>query len=101
MFKTQLIVNAKTHEIICTAHAVGSVHDFKLYEQSVGGAVLDCIEIDGDSGYQGILCFHKNSVTPKKKPKGGVLFFLEKVVNRCFACVRILVEHLYARVKGV
>ena len=75
------------------------MHDFKLYEQSVGGAVLDCIEIDGDSGYQGILRFHKNSVTPKKKPKGGVLSFLDKMVNRCLARVRNLVEHINAKVK--
>ena len=59
MFKTQLIVNAKTHEIICTVHAVGSVHDFNLYEQSVGEKVLECILVDGDSGYQGFYGFIK------------------------------------------
>jgi len=53
MFKTQLIVNAKTREILCTAHAVGSVHDFNLYELSVGGKVLECIEVGGDLGYVG------------------------------------------------
>jgi hypothetical protein len=92
-------VNAKTREIICTAHAVGSCHNFKLYEQSVGGAVLECIEIDGDSGYQGILKFHKNSCTPKKKPKGGVLSVEDKMENRRLACIRILVEHINAKVK--
>ena len=55
------------------------MHDFNLYEQSVGEKVLDCIEIDGDSGYQGILKFHKNRVMPKKKSKGGVLSAVEKV----------------------
>jgi len=78
---------------------MGSVHDFKLYEQSVGEKVLDCVEIDGDSGYQGILRFHKNSLMPKKKTKGGVLSVVEKVANRCLARIRILVEHINAKVK--
>jgi hypothetical protein len=60
---------------------------------------LECIELDGDSGYQGILKFHKNSLTPKKKPKGGVLSVEDKVENRRLARIRILVEHINAKVK--
>jgi hypothetical protein len=75
------------------------MHDFKLYEISVGGAVLECIEIDGDSGYQGILKFHKNSLMPKKKSKGGVLSVGDKVENRRLARIRILVEHINAKIK--
>jgi hypothetical protein len=92
-------VNAKSHELICTAHAVGSCHDFKLYEQSVGEKVLERILVGGVSGYQGILRLHKNSCIPEKKPKGGVLAVVEKVVNRCLARIRILVEHLNAKIK--
>jgi hypothetical protein len=36
----------------------------------------------GDSGYQGILKLHKNSETPKKKPKDGELTYGEKAENR-------------------
>jgi hypothetical protein len=43
--------------------------------------------------------FHKNSLTPKKKPKDGVLTVVEKAANRCLARIRILVEHLYAKIK--
>jgi hypothetical protein len=75
------------------------VHDFKLYEISVGEKVLECIEVNGDSGYQGILKFHKNSLTPKKKPKGGVLSVEDKAENRCLARIRILVEHVNAKIK--
>jgi len=75
------------------------MHDFKLYEQSVGENVLECILVDGDSGYQGILKFHKNSLTPKKKPKGGVLSVEDKAENRRLARIRILVEHINAKVK--
>jgi len=75
------------------------MHDFKLYEQSVGEKILECILVDGDSGYQGILKFHKNSLTPRKKSKGGVLSVVEKAANRCLARIRILVEHLNAKSK--
>ena len=75
------------------------MHDFKLYAVSVGEKVLECIEVDGDCGYQGILKFHKNSCVPKKKFKGGVLTVEEKLENRRLARIRILVEHINAKVK--
>lgn len=94
-----MIVNRKTSQIICTAHAEGSVHDFKLYEESIGSAVADEIKIQGDSGYQGILKLHKNSETPKKKPKGGELTNQEKDENRRISRERILIENINAKVK--
>jgi len=94
-----LIVNRQTSEIICTAHAEGSTHDFKLYEASVGSAVSDSIKIQGDSGYQGILKLHINSETPKKKPKGGELTAEEKEENRRISRERILIENINAKIK--
>ena len=94
-----MIVNRKTKEIICTAHAEGSTHDFKLYEDSVGSAVSEDVKIQGDSGYQGILRLHKNSETPKKKPKGGGLTADEKFENQRIARERILIENINAKVK--
>ena len=94
-----MIVNRKTSEIICTAHAEGSTHDFRLYEESIGGAVSDEIRIQGDSGYQGILKLHKNSETPKKKPKGGELTAEEKIENRRISRERILIENINAKIK--
>jgi hypothetical protein len=92
-------VNNQTSEIICTAHSEGRKHDFKLYEESIGCAVLSRIKALLDSGYQGILKFHKNSETPKKKPKGGDLTIDEKAENKRLAKIRILVENIIARVK--
>jgi hypothetical protein len=85
--------------ILCTAHAEGSVHDFKLYEKSVGAAIAQSIKVQADSGYQGIGRFHKNSEIPKKKPKGGRLSAGEKTENRRIARERILIEHINAKVK--
>jgi hypothetical protein len=84
---------------MCTAHAAGKTHDFKLYENSIGSAVSGEIKVQGDSGYQGILRLHKNSETPKKKPRGGVLTADEKHENRRISRERILVENINAKIK--
>jgi len=92
-------VNRQTKKIICTAHAEGSVHDFKLYEDSIGDAVIGSIKIQGDSGYLGILKLHINSETPKKKSKCHELTADEKAENRRISSERILIENINAKVK--
>jgi len=52
-----------------------------------------------DSGYQGIAEIHKNSETPKKKPKGGELTQEEKSENRRISRERILIENVNAKIK--
>jgi len=94
-----MIVNKHTREIICTAHSEGRKHDFKLYEESVGCAVLGRIKALMDSGYQGVLKLHKNSETPKKKPRGRELTVEEKADNKRLSRLRILVENIIAKVK--
>jgi len=94
-----MIVNNQTNEIICTAHSEGRKHDFKMYQENIGCAVLGRIKILLDSGYQGILKLHKNSETPKKNPKGGELTATEKAENKRLSKIRILVENIIAKVK--
>ena len=72
------MVNRAAKEIICTAHAEGKMHDFKLFETSVGSD----ISVQGDSGFQGMLKLHSNSETPHKKPKGGELTAEQKAYNK-------------------
>jgi hypothetical protein len=60
---------------------------------------LDSIKTQADSGYQGILAVHKNSETPKKKPKGGELTQEEKLENRRISRERILIENVNAKIK--
>ncbi|MCL1970311.1 MAG: hypothetical protein FWF66_02485 [Candidatus Bathyarchaeota archaeon] len=68
----QLIVNRQTGDVICTAYAEGSMHDFKLYQGSESSFVSERVLFLGDSGgYQGILKLHRNSEIPKKKPTLG------------------------------
>ena len=42
---------------------------------------------------------HKNSETPKKKPKGGELTAEEKTENRRISRDRILIENINAKIK--
>ena len=61
--------------------------------------MLDSIKAQADSGYQGITALHKNSETPKKKPKGGELTAEEKRENRRISHERILIENINAKIK--
>ena len=75
------------------------MHDFKLYQDSVGSFVSESILFLDDSGYWGILKFHKNSLTLKKKLKGGELTVEEKLANRCISRLRVFVENVIAKFK--
>lgn len=85
--------------IICTAEDYGKTHDFALYKNTIGSRVLDSIKAKADSGYQGISEFHRNSETPKKKPKGRELTKDEKSENRRISRERILIENINAKIK--
>lgn len=85
--------------IICTAEDYGKTHDFALYKNTIGSRVLDSIKAQADSGYQGISEFHRNSETPKKKPKGRELTKDEKSENRRISRERILIENINAKIK--
>ena len=61
--------------------------------------MLESIKAQADSGYQGITALHKNSETPKKKPKGGKLTDEEKRENRRISHERILIENINAKIK--
>ena len=93
------MVNKNTEEIICVAEDCGKTHDFKLYKKTIGGRVLESIKAQLDSGYQGIIKIHKNSETPKKKPKGGELTQEEKAENRRISRERIRIENVNAKIK--
>jgi len=52
-----------------------------------------------DSGYQGIAKIHKNSRTPFKRKKNCPLSEEEKKKNRELSKQRILVEHIFRKIK--
>jgi hypothetical protein len=70
----------------------GSQHDFSIRKEEsplpAGSWVLV------DSGYQGILQFHKTTEVPKRRGKNQPLTPEEREYNKALASLRVQVEHL-------
>jgi hypothetical protein len=96
--KSQVIVDGRTRQIICTAHARGPVHDFALYGRS-RVEPYETLEVLGDSGYQGLQKLHAKGRTPHKKPRKAELSDEQKQSNRELARRRVVVEHVIRGLK--
>lgn len=94
-----IFVNRKTRAIIAIAHDKGRIHDFEIYKETVGVAVLETIRFLADSGFQGIDRYHRNSVLPKKKSKYYPLSVAEKAENKRISRERMLIENVIAKFK--
>jgi hypothetical protein len=93
-----VIIHQKTMQIIATAFANGSTHDFRLFKESKTVMAYQVLCL-ADAGYQGLADLHTNSKTPKKKSKHHLLTIEQKVANRKLARQRIYVEHVIGKVK--
>ena len=85
-------------EIIATAFANGSTHDFRLFKDNYAGMAQDILCL-ADTGYLGIHKFHTNSQIPAKKSKLQPLTLEQKAANRKLASQRIFCEHIIGRLK--
>jgi len=94
-----VFVNKTTRNIVAIMTDTGKTHDFRMYKKEVREKILDSIRVNGDSGFQGIDKYHKNSDTPKKKTKKNPLSKDEKANNKRLARERILVEHINRKLK--
>ena len=94
-----MVIDLNTLLILFIVQAVGSVHDFTLYKESVGRAVSPEVKIKTDSGYQGISDYHANSEFPFKKSKKRPLSLEERAFNRRLARERIAIEHINREIK--
>ena len=92
-------MNKKSKEIVAIMVDMGRSHDFKIYKNEVGKKIQETIRVNGDSGFQGIEEYHKNSETPKKRSKKRRLTKEEKANNKRLAKERVLVEHINRRLK--
>ena len=85
-------------QIICVRAEKGSVHDFKIFKESIYYIHPELL-ILVDSGYQGILKIHKNSWIPHKRSKNQLLTKEQKKENKALAQLRIYVENVNRRCK--
>jgi transposase len=93
-----LIANQKTTEIVATAFTYGSKHDFQLFKDDQT-EIAQHIRILADAGYQGLAQLHENCQTPFKKSKYQPLTQRQKRRNRSLARKRILIEHIFRKLK--
>lgn len=96
--KTQVVVEQRTGEIICTAYGTGHTHDFHLFKTSQVTFARSQICL-ADKGYQGIVKLHSKSCTPSKKPHSAALRSAHRQYNRLLASWRVVVEHVNRRLK--
>lgn len=88
----------QTAQIVATAFSYGSKHDFQLFKDS-GWAVADHVRLLADAGYQGLTALHPNSQTPFKKSKHHALTESEQQSNQALARKRIVIEHIFRKLK--
>ena len=81
-----------------TAFSQGSKHDFQLFQDDQLD-IAEHIRILADAGYQGLADLHENCQTPFKKSKYHPLTKKEKQKNRALARKRILIEHVFRKLK--
>ena len=93
-----MIADQKTAQIIATAFSDGSKHDFQLFQDDES-KIAEHIRILADAGYQGLADLHENCQTPFKKSKYHPLTKKEKLKNRSLARRRILIEHIFRKLK--
>ena len=92
-------MDQQTKVIIDVMQEKGSVHDFKLYKDTIGKDVDESITIHADLGYLGIEKFHINSLIPIKESKKHKLTKREKAFNKRLAQKRVVIEHVNAKIK--
>ena len=94
-----MILDGKSKIIIDVSQAEGSVHDFKVYGDTIGENVDESIQIRIDLGYLGIEKLHLNSLIPIKESKNHKLTKKEKAYNKKLAQLRVVIEHINAKIK--
>jgi len=92
------MADRKSAQIITTAFSHGSKHDFQLFKDDAC-EFSERLRILADAGYQGLMDLHENSQTPFKKSKYHALTKREKQSNRSLARKRIVIEHIFRKLK--
>lgn len=93
-----MVVDKKSHQIICTSFANGKRHDFRLFKES-NTRIHSEIRLITDTGYQGLQKIHQNSQMPKKKTKKNPLTKEDKINNQKLSAERVVNENVIGMIK--
>lgn len=83
---------------MATAFTYGSKHDLQLFKDDQTD-MAGHIRVLADAGYQGLAELHENCQTPFKKSKYHPLTKRQKQRNKTLARKRILIEHIFRKLK--
>ena len=92
-------MNASNLEILDVYNALGTVHDFKMFKESLVGILPEDIIARLDSGYQGVHEYLPNAIIPVKATKKHELTEEEKEFNTNHSRKRIAIEHINRELK--
>ncbi len=93
-----MIADMKTGEILSATFCAGKKHDFQLFKES-RIELPPHVLLLADAGYQGLTAIHSNSQTPAKKTKLHPLDKEQKHSNRTLSRKRIVIEHIFRKLK--
>jgi len=96
--KSQVVVDKRTRQVICTAFGNGKKHDFRLFKESKVRWTEKTYGVT-DSGYTGIKKLQKNTRLPKKSSKKKPLTHEEKKQNREISSERVVNENVIGSLK--
>lgn len=100
MKKSIIVVTEKRKILILTQTKSGRRHDKRLADKaSLFEHIPEEVALWTDTGFQGILKQHSNTLIPKKGSKKNPLTIFEKEENHIISSFRVVVEHAIAGLK--
>jgi hypothetical protein len=99
--RTHLAVVTRDRRVAVISKAYpGKTNDKGMWNREQWARCIpEDVEIQADSGFQGVAKEHGNARIPHKKPRGGELSPEQKEENRALASERVVCEHAFAGVK--
>jgi hypothetical protein len=100
MRKSILAVNGQKRVLILTQTKSGRRHDKRLADKNLlFERIPEEVAVWTDTGFQGVLKHHTNTLIPKKATRKSPLTYAEKEENRIISSFRVVVEHAIAGLK--
>ena len=100
MKKSIIAVSERKEILIATQTKSGRRHDKRLADKvSLFEHIPEEVALWVDTGFQGILKQHFNTLIPKKATRGKPLTYEEKQENKVISSFRVIVEHAIAGIK--
>ena len=100
MKKSIIAVTDKKKVLIATATKSGRRHDKRLADKvSLFEHIPKEVALWVDTGFQGVIKQHFNTLIPKKAARGKPITYAEKEENKIISSFRVVVEHAIAGIK--